>query len=127
LEQTLKQSVMLGADNPKNKQESDEILLKAKTLLFEKTKVNKQQENQISTLKTQVDAVKDIAQVTKDMLNLKIAENEHMQIRLDKSQQWIKAEKDKSALLEKKLEISRSVYEKLRAEYDLQSTIFKVG
>ncbi|KAL9893917.1 E3 ubiquitin-protein ligase BRE1A [Glossina fuscipes] len=127
LEQSLKQSVMLGGgtDAPKTKQDQEELLLKAKTLLFEKTKVNKQQEQHIATLKTQIEAVKDVAHVTKDMLNLKTAECEHMQTRLEQSQAWIKAEQDKCALTEKKLAISKSVYEKLKTEYDLQSKIFK--
>ncbi|XP_053945473.1 trichohyalin [Anastrepha ludens] len=126
LEQSLKQSVMLGGvDAPKSRQEQEELLLKAKTLLFEKTKVCKQQEQQIEVLKTQVDAMKDVVQVTKDMLNLKNAECDHMQVRLEKSQQWIKAEKDKCTITEKKLDISKGVYDKLRAEYDIQSKIFK--
>ncbi|KAH8332355.1 hypothetical protein KR074_001752 [Drosophila pseudoananassae] len=126
LEQSLKQSVMLGGtDAPKSRQEQEELLLKAKTLLFEKTKVNKQQEQQISVLKHQVETVKDVLQVTKDMLQLKTNECEHTQARLEKSQLWIKAEQDKCALTEKKLAISKSVYDKLRAEYDTQSKIFK--
>ncbi|XP_001358711.3 uncharacterized protein DDB_G0285291 [Drosophila pseudoobscura] len=126
LEQALKQSVMLGGtEAPKSRQEQEELLLKAKTLLFEKTKVNKQQEQQISVLKKQVESVKDVVQVTKDMLQLKTAECEHTQERLEKSQLWIKAEQDKCALTEKKLVISKGVYDKLRAEYDTQSKIFK--
>ena len=115
-----------GVDAPKTRQEQDELLLKAKTLLFEKTKVNKQQEQQIDSLKKQVEAIKDVAQVAKDMLNLKTAECEHMQARLDKSQDWIKAEKDKCLLTEKKLVISKNVYDKLRTEYDIQQKLFKV-
>ncbi|XP_065721854.2 tropomyosin Por p 1.0101 [Drosophila suzukii] len=126
LEQSLKQSVMLGGtDAPKSRQEQEELLLKAKTLLFEKTKVNKQQEQQIAVLKTQVETVKDVLQVTKDMLQLKTAECEHTQARLEKSQLWIKAEQDKCLLTEKKLLISKGVYDKLRSEYDTQSRIFK--
>ncbi|XP_034662913.1 probable basic-leucine zipper transcription factor K [Drosophila subobscura] len=126
LEQALKQSVMLGGtEAPKSRQEQEELLLKAKTLLFEKTKVNKQQEQQISVLKQQVESVKEVVQVTKDMLQLKTTECEHTQERLEKSQLWIKAEQDKCALTEKKLVISKGVYDKLRAEYDTQSKIFK--
>ncbi|XP_037817518.1 paramyosin [Lucilia sericata] len=126
LEQSLKQSVMLGGvDAPKTKQDQEELLLKAKTLLFEKTKVNKQQEQQIATLKDQVEAMKDVVQVTKDMLNLKTAECEHMQTRLDKSHLWIKAEKDKCLITEKKLAISKSVYDKLKSEHEIQTKIHR--
>lgn len=126
LEQSLKQSVMLGGvDAPKTRQDQEELLLKAKTLLFEKTKVNKQQEQQIATLKNQVDAMKDVVQVTKDMLNLKTAECDHMQTRLEKSQLWIQAEKDKCTITEKKLAISKSVYDKLKVEHELQTKIHR--
>ncbi|KAM7363519.1 uncharacterized protein ACRADG_000392 [Cochliomyia hominivorax] len=126
LEQSLKQSVMLGGvDAPKTRQDQEELLLKAKTLLFEKTKVNKQQEQQIATLKNQVEAMKDVVQVTKDMLNLKTAECEHMQTRLEKSQLWIKAEHDKCAITEKKLAISKNVYDKLKTEHELQTKIHR--
>ncbi|XP_073817726.1 uncharacterized protein [Musca autumnalis] len=126
LEQSLKQSVMLGGvDAPKTRQDQEELLLKAKTLLFEKTKVNKQQEHQIATMKTQVDAMKDVVQVTKDMLNLKTAECNHMQERLNKSQLWVKAEQDKCTILEKKLQISKNVYDKLKTEHELQTKIHR--
>ncbi|XP_034487347.1 uncharacterized protein LOC117791646 [Drosophila innubila] len=126
LEQSLKQSVMLGGtEAPKSRQEQEELLLKAKTLLFEKTKVNKQQEQQIAVLKNQVESIKEVVQVTKDMLQLKTTECEHTQARLEKSQLWIKAEQEKCALTEKKLVISKGVYDKLRTEYDTQSKIFK--
>lgn len=114
-----------GVDAPKTRQDQEELLLKAKTLLFEKTKVNKQQELTIATLKKQVEAMKDVVQVTKDMLALKTAECEHMQTRLDKSQLWIKAEKDKNIITEKKLVISKNVNDKLRAEHQVQTDIHK--
>ncbi|XP_055903843.1 uncharacterized protein LOC129939748 [Eupeodes corollae] len=126
LEQTLVQSAALGGiEGPKSKQDQEELLLRAKTLLFEKTKVCKQQEQQIATLKTHVDSMKDVVAVTKDMLNLKTAEADHTQSRLDTAMLRIKAERDKCAIFEKKLAISQAVYEKLRSEYDVQSNIFK--
>jgi len=75
-----------GTEAPKSRQEQEELLLKAKTLLFEKTKVNKQQEQQIAVLKNQVESIKEVVQVTKDMLQLKTTECEHTQARLEKSQ-----------------------------------------
>lgn len=114
-----------GVDAPKTRQDQEELLLKAKTLLFEKTKVNKQQEHQIATMKTQVDAMKDVVQVTKDMLNLKTAECNHMQERLNKAQLWVKAEQDKCTILEKKLQISKNVYDKLKSEHELQTKIHR--
>lgn len=127
LEQTLKQSVTLGGgEASKDKQDHEELLLRAKTLLFEKTKVTKQQEQQIATMKSQIEALKSVIQVTKDMVELKTTENEHMEARLSSAQQWIKAEKDKCAIVEKKLLISKGISERLKAEYDVQSKILKV-
>lgn len=126
LEQTLVQSAALGGlEGPKSKQDQEELLLRAKTLLFEKTKVCKQQEQQIVTLKAHIDSMKDVVAVTKDMLNLKTAEADHTQSRLDTAMLRIKAERDKCVIFEKKLAISQAVYEKLRSEYDVQSNIFK--
>lgn len=129
LEQLLNQSVMLGGSemSPKSKQEQEELLLRAKSLLFEKTKVNKQQEQQIEMLKTQAIALKDVAKVSKDMLSLKITECEHAEARLEQHAARIKAEQNKCALLEKKLQISKTVYDKLKSEYEIQSQIFKVN
>lgn len=124
LEQTLIQKEAQSTE-PKSKKEQDELLLKAKTLLFEKTKVCKQQEQHIAVLKTQVDSVKEVLAVTKEMLNLRNTESDHIQERLKTIETCRQAEKERTALLERKLEISQEAYKKLRQEYDCQSSLNK--
>ncbi|XP_055385138.1 uncharacterized protein LOC129614515 [Condylostylus longicornis] len=125
LEQTLKQSVTCGGSPSKVMADQEDALLRAKTLLFEKTKICKQQEQHIEMLKTQVDSIKDVLNVTKEMLNLRSAEIEHLNARYETATLRTKAEKDKNEILEKKLNISKNVYEKLRTEHEIQCKIFK--
>lgn len=107
--------------------EEEDILTQAKTLLFEKSKICKQQELQLEALKNQVLATKDVLEITKDMLNLKNMENNHFQTRFDTMDQRLKAERDARQLMEKKLLTSNKMYADLKTEHDLQSGIFKVS
>ncbi|KAL5275925.1 hypothetical protein ACFFRR_001632 [Megaselia abdita] len=125
LEQQLAQSAAFGGSGPKNREEQEDLLIKAKSLLFEKTKVCKQQESRISALQAQVESLKTVVEVTKDMVNLKTAEMTHMEARWESINLRAKAEKDKCTIFEKKFIIAQGVYDKLRSEYDTQRKIFK--
>jgi hypothetical protein len=124
------------------------FLSKAKELLFEKTKVNKQQEQQIQAFKLQIASLKDVVQITKDMgklntprsifekktdwrfpftVELRNAEVKHLQSRFDTIELRMKAESELKSLTEKKLAISRKLYTDLKEEYDSQTSLFKVG
>lgn len=103
-----------------------DVLTQAKTLLFEKTKLCKQQEQQLAAFKAQVDATKEVLKVTKEMLCLRNIENDHTGARLDTMELKLKNERARQQLYEKKLEVSTKAYADLRSEYDIQSTIFKV-
>lgn len=109
-----------------NKNEEMDVLTQAKTLLFEKTKLCKQQEQQLAAFKAQVDATKEVLQVTKEMLCLRNIENDHTGARLDTMELKLKNERARQQLYEKKLEVSTKAYAELRSEYDIQSNIFKV-
>lgn len=104
---------------------ADELLLKAKELLFEKTKIGKRQEQQIEALNNQVASLKEVLEVTKDLLDIRNAETAQLEIKMDTMEMRLKAEKEHQALTVKKLEISKKLYDDLRAEYDCQSRIFK--
>lgn len=104
----------------------DDILTQAKTLLFEKTKICKQQEQQLAALKTQVEATKEVLTVTKEMLCLRNIENDHTQARLETLDLKLRNERARQQLSEKKAQTSQQLYADLRAEYDVQSKIFKV-
>lgn len=120
----------------KNRSESDELkkmrlkhedlLTKAKDLLFEKTKVNKQQEMKIEALENQIVQLKEVVQITKDMLEIRNSEAKHLNQRFETIELRLKAEKDRQGLMEKKLDISQQLYADLKKEYDLQSGLFKV-
>lgn len=109
-----------------NNDDTTDILTQAKTLLFEKTKICKQQEQQLAALKTQVEATKEVLTVTKEMLCLRNIENDHTQARLETLDLKLQNERARQALCEKKAQTSQKMYDDLRAEYELQSTIFKV-
>jgi len=119
----------LGLLSPKGKKatkaEDDDLLTRARELLFEKTKICKKQEQQLEALNHQVDATKDVLEITKDMLNLRNIESDHQQSRIDSMILKLKLERDRRVLLEKKLEARKQVEDALRKEYDIQSGIFK--
>lgn len=129
LENNFKDIMSLGV-NGKNKQstksDEDDVLVRAKELLFEKTKICKKQELQLEALNNQVDATKEVLEITKDMLNLKNIENDHMQSRLDSLELRVKTEKDRHVLMEKKLNLSKQKEIELTREYETQRNIFKV-
>lgn len=106
--------------------DDDDTLTRAKELLFEKTKICKKQELQLEALNNQIEANKDVLDITRDMLNLKNIENDHMQSRLDSMKLRVKSENDRFVLTEKKLNISKLKEASLTKEYETQRNIFKV-
>lgn len=120
----------------KNRSESDDLkrmrakhedlLTKAKDLLFEKTKLNKQQEVKIEALENQVVQLKEVISITKDMLEIRNSEAKHLNQRFETIELRLKAEKDRQGLMEKKLGLSQQLYADLKKEYDLQSGLFRV-
>lgn len=111
----------------KNKSDDDDMLTRAKELLFEKTKICKKQELQLEALNDQIDANKDVLDITKDMLNLKNIENDHMQSRLDSMKLRLKGENDRFLLTEQKLNLAKAKEISLTKEYEAQRNIFKVS
>lgn len=127
LENNFKEISSLTSKGKKaTKADDDDLLTKARELLFEKTKICKKQEMQLEALNNQVDATKDVLEITKDMLNLRNIESDHQQSRIDSMILKLKLERDRRILLEKKLEATKQVEDALRKEYDIQSGIFKV-
>lgn len=109
----------------KMRQRHDDLLTKAKELLFEKTKSNKQQELQIEAYKAQIVQLKEVIQITKEMLEIRNTEAQHLNQRFETIELRLKAEKDRQALMEKKLTLSQKMYADLKQEYDLQNGLFK--
>lgn len=109
------------------KAQDDDVLLRAKELLFEKTKICKKLELQMEALHNQVAATKDALDITKSMLNLKNIENDHLESRLEAMQSRVKCERDRTNLIEKKFNVARQKEAAMTKQYDLQRDIFKVG
>lgn len=126
LEYSLKEMLSIGGKGKQNKAQDDDVLLRAKELLFEKTKICKKLELQMEALNNQVVATKDALDITKSMLNLKNIENDHLQSRLEAMQSRVKCERDRTNLIEKKLNVSKQKETALTKEYELQRGIFKV-
>lgn len=110
----------------KNKADDEDTLTRAKELLFEKTKICKKQELQLEALNNQMEANKDVLDITRDMLNLKNIENDHMQSRLDSMKLRLKSENDRFVLTEKKLNLAKLKETSLTKEYETQRNIFRV-
>lgn len=119
-------SSFCGKGKNKSSDDEEDTLLRAKELLFEKVKICKKQEQQLEALNNQITANKDVLDITKDMLNLKNIENDHMQSRLESMKLRIKSENDRFVLTEKKLNISKLKEASLTKEYETQRNIFKV-
>ncbi|XP_055678962.1 uncharacterized protein LOC129787394 [Lutzomyia longipalpis] len=109
----------------KNEKQNDDMLTKAKELLFERTKICKRQEQQIEALKIQIDSLKEVLQVSKDMLEIRNMENKHFQEQFTALDGRLKSEREHHVITEKKLILSKRMYGDLRKEHDLQSSIFK--
>lgn len=118
-------SLNVGKGKNSGKADDDDMLTKAKELLFEKTKICKNQEQQLEALNKQMLATKDVLDITKDMLNLRNIENDHLQSQLDSMKLRVKAEKDRYQLTEKKLQVTKKKETELGREYETQREIFK--
>lgn len=126
MDSILKDLSSFSGKNKTKSDDDDDTLLRAKELLFEKVKISKKQELQLEALNNQIAANKDVLDITKDMLNLKNIENDHLQSRLESMKLRVKSENDRYLLTEKKLTISKQKEASLTKEYETQRNIFKV-
>ncbi|XP_031763147.2 filamin A-interacting protein 1-like isoform X2 [Galleria mellonella] len=107
------------------KQQHEELLSKARGMIFDKTKMVKNQELQIEALTTQVQSLKDINLITKDLLEIRNSEVKAMEDRLQAMEARFKAEKDKYGLVLQRAQTSTNINVDLRKEYETQLGIFK--
>lgn len=106
------------------KEKSEEMLTRAKELLFEKTKICKNQELQIEALLQQINSLKDVVRITKDLLNIRNMETQHLQDKLDSMESKISLEKEKHQLIHTKLESMVRMNTELKREYEAQLCLF---
>ncbi|XP_045496580.1 centromere protein F isoform X1 [Colias croceus] len=107
------------------KLQHEELLSKARGMIFDKTKMVKNQELQIEALTTQVQSLKDINVITKDLLNIRNAEVKAMEDRLEAMEARFKAEKERHALVLQRAHTSSGLNDDLKKEYTTQLAIFK--
>lgn len=111
-----------GAMNGEQSDKRDELLTKAKALLFEQTKVSKNQELQINAMTTQNGSLKEVLAVTRDMLELRNTEVDTLKKRLAAVEARLREERD---LMERRYQISDQMYKQLQQEHTVQMNLFK--
>lgn len=106
------------------KRKSEEMLTRAKDVIFEKTKIVKNQELQIEALTQQISSLKEVVRITKDLLEIRNVEVKHLQEKIDGMEAKIHSEKDKHNLIQSKLEKMVQLNCELKREYETQLCLF---
>lgn len=106
------------------KTQSEGILTKAKSMIFENTKVIKNQELQIEALGQQNESLKDVVSITKDLLEIRNLEVKQLENKINAMENKVKAEKERQDLLHKKLETMIRHNGDLKREYETQLCLF---
>ncbi|XP_034828917.1 uncharacterized protein PF3D7_1120000 isoform X1 [Maniola hyperantus] len=109
----------------KIKLQHEELLSKARGMIFDKTKIVKNQELQIEALTTQIQSLKDINLITKDLLEIRNSEIKAMEDRLQVMEARFKGEKERYDLVLQRAQTSTNINDDLRKEYETQLAIFK--
>ncbi|CAG9766649.1 unnamed protein product [Ceutorhynchus assimilis] len=104
--------------------QSEGILTKAKAMIFENTKVIKNQELQIEALGQQNESLKDVVRITKDLLEIRNLEVKQLENKINAMEGKVKAEKERQDLLHKKLETMIRHNGELKREYETQLCLF---
>ncbi|GLV42129.1 uncharacterized protein CBL_04912 [Carabus blaptoides fortunei] len=108
----------------KIKKVSEEVLTKAKGVIFDKTKVIKNQELQIEALKQQVESLKEVLSITKDLLEIRNMEVKHLEEKMEHMDEKIKSEKQRHDLMHQKLDTMVQMNSSLKGEYETQLKLF---
>ncbi|XP_031352650.1 uncharacterized protein LOC116177720 isoform X2 [Photinus pyralis] len=110
-----------GAD-----QNSSDAATCASSVIFEKTKMCKNQELQIEALTQQVTSLKEIVSISKEMLGIRNLEVKQLQDKLDCMELKFIAERDRHSLVNAKLEKMANLNTELKNEYQKQMALFTV-
>lgn len=106
------------------KTQSEGILTKAKAMIFENTKVIKNQELQIEALGQQNESLRDVVNITKDLLEIRNLEVKQLEDKINVMDNKVKAEKERQDLLHRKLETMIRHNGELKREYETQLCLF---
>lgn len=104
--------------------QSEGILTKAKAMIFENTKVIKNQELQIEALGQQNESLRDVVNITKDLLEIRNLEVKQLEDKINVMDNKVKAEKERQDLLHRKLETMIRHNGELKREYETQLCLF---
>lgn len=104
--------------------ESEKTLTKAKSMIFEKTKVIKNQELQIEAFTQQIESLRDVIRITKDLLEIRNLEVQQLEIKISSMEGKQRAEKERYDLMHKKLEMMIRHNAELKREYETQLCLF---
>jgi len=108
------------------KEKYDGVLRKAQDLLFERQKIIKSMELKVEAQNIQIESLKDVVALTKDMLMIREIEIRELTERMESMDVKFKAEKDRKSLMEKKMQLSDQLTSDLKAEYKAQKEIFTI-
>lgn len=104
--------------------QSEGILTKAKSMIFENTKIIKNQELQLEALGQQNESLKDVVRITKDLLEIRNLEVKQLEGKINTMEEKVKAEKTRQDLLHQKLETMIRHNGELKREYEAQLCLF---
>lgn len=104
--------------------ESEQTLTKAKGVIFEKVKIIKNQELQIEAYSQQIESLKDVVRITKDLLEIRNLEVKQLENKINCMEERMKAEKERQDLMHKKLEMMIRHNGDLKREYETQLCLF---
>jgi len=108
------------------KEKYDGVLRKAQDLLFERQKIIKSMELKVEAQNIQIESLKDVVALTKDMLMIREIEVRELTERMESMDVKFKAERDRKSLMEKKMQLSDQLTADLKAEYKAQKEIFTI-
>ncbi|XP_044757222.1 rootletin-like [Coccinella septempunctata] len=104
---------------------SSDTLTKAKSVIFENTKMIKNQELQIEALNQQVESLRDVVKITKELLEIRNLEVDQLESKIHCMEERHKAEKERQDLMHKRLEQMIRHNGDLKREYETQLCLFK--
>ncbi|XP_045467533.1 protein hook homolog [Harmonia axyridis] len=107
------------------KMKSTDTLTKAKSVIFENTKMIKNQELQIEALNQQVESLRDVVKITKELLEIRNLETDQLEAKIHCMEEKHKAEKERHDLMHKRLEQMIRHNGDLKREYETQLCLFK--
>lgn len=106
------------------KNKSENTLVRAKSIIFEKTKVIENQELQIQALNQQIESLRDVVAITKDLLEIRNLEVKQLEAKIEVIENRVKAERERQELVHKKLENMIRYNGELKREYETQLCLF---